>query len=802
MNTVKAAYGLSLVLLLSAGVALADGGVTFENISADPGGAGITYERVPSARFQNEKDAVAPFNGVIPIPAFGPMRAEEHGLDPRGIPGVAIFDFDNDGDQDIYVSNGPGAANALYSNQFMESGTVSFVDVSVAAGAAATDLDTNGICFGDIDNDGDKDLYLTSPGFGNRLLENQGDGTFSNITASAKVAGDRNSLACTFADVNNDGLLDLAVGNSYDDWNHRLPHRETSHYHSFQHSYLFMNTGGNVFSDKSAEAGLEEVSNMGGEGLLGGAWTWAISSFDYDQDGDVDILFADNQGLAPADASQRRGYLRLYDNDGSGKFTEVTETVGLDIVGAWMGISSGDLDCDGYMDVFATDVGLVSGPASSSRPLHQRHDGHFDDVGVGDLIGTPFGWGTSMFDYDNDGDNDIVFHGGIYVFDITIGANPGTVLQNTGLCSGVLDWDTDALTFDHMPRVVKGVAVGDLNNDGFTDVVTASSSNLRQLNYLPSVGILRPPTGSPFDPFLFFEVDWFPADGMNYLFFGAVDDEGNQLDQPNGTLGVEINSGDNGNNWFSATPRGSYGTLPAGKANRDGIGAVMRVYQPGVGLTSSRPVTGGSSFASQDSTTLEFGLGDNSWGMVNVLWPGGHTNNFVAHAGDRILTPEIPCDYASRFDDPESYAACVNQALDALTEAGVINGGDRDQYLEGAFHCEPSDEMACLNDGRFAVTIDWVTSDMQQSEAHLQPLELDKSAAFYFFAHDTVEAHVNILTGCGINDHYWVFAAASTNVEYTMTVIDTQDFSAKQYHNPLGETAMAITDTVAFATCP
>ncbi|HEX9736412.1 MAG TPA: CRTAC1 family protein [Thermoanaerobaculia bacterium] len=791
------------ILLVMTSTAWADGGVSFTHISQD-GGAGIAYARVPSPRAQEVEDLR---NGPpLPTAEFFSVARPNLAQKPNGAPGVALLDFDGDGDLDIYVTNGPGAANSLYSNQSVEGGGLTFVDVAVAAGAAATEQDSSGVCFGDVDNDGDEDLYVLGTGVPNILFENQGDGTFTDVTATAGVGGEgRHAVACSFADFNNDGLLDVVVGNSFNDWSHRRPvflnPAPLPHYPEMEHSYLFFNTGGNVFTDVSAAAGLESVSNMAGEGLSGAAFTWALASADYDQDGDVDILFADNQGFPPLDESQERGYLRLYDNDGAGNFTEVTYHAGLDVPGGWMGLDFGDFNCDGLLDFFATDLGMVAN--APSRWFLQQPGGVFVDSRAGDLVRTPFGWGTSVFDYDNDGDGDVIFHGGIEVVQFAFNHNPGSLLQNTGNCEANFRWDSGAVPFDHRNRVVEGVAVGDLNLDGFEDIVSVSSSEVDFTgDFTIPTPLLTGPTRSPFDIISVIE-----------LFFTGTINPGFQTYVPHtfrpGNLAVEISSAGNGNNWVELTARGTFGLLPGSRTNRDGIGAVIS-FTPAGGKTSIRPIIGGSSYASQDALAANFGLGQATYGTADVLWSGGVRNRIVdVRAGERLLVPEIPCDVATREQDRGGYLACVEGALDDLEDAGLIAAADRDRFLRGALSCLPGDEVMCLGDGsakgsaRFQVSVIWTDPATGITQpGKVRTVEGATSGTFYFYEPKIIESHFNLLKGCGINQHYWVFTSATTNLGHTLTVTDTLHGLTKTYTNPAGDLAPAILDTSAFATCP
>lgn len=666
----------ALALLLAASApALADGGVTFTDI-AENGGAGITYERMPSPRIAQNQALEAV--GVIPLATWRDVRANQTPMKAWGAPGVALLDFDNDGDLDVYATNGPGAANSLYSNQFGQTGLVNFVDVAVAAGADVTDQDSSGVCYGDIDNDGDNDLYVLGTGMPNRLLANQlaetGTATFVDVTAASNVGGgNRHPSGCSMADFNNDGLLDIVVGNTYDDWTHRRPTFVAELYPGLEHNQVFLNQGGNVFADVSAASGAETIA-----GLPGGSYTWAIAAVDYDLDGDTDIMYADTQGAPPASPADERGYLRPFQNDGSGNFTDVTEAAGLKGKwGSWMGYSFGDFNCDGYLDFFNTNLGNYMTQSLSTgftRHFLGGPGGTFTDPGVGDLVSTAFGWGTVTTDYDNDGDTDIVYHGGMDVLTIVAADNPGLLLQNQG-CTADFRYDFDAFQRDHGPRVVEGVAVGDLNNDGWEDIVSVADMRVGNTIYLPFSGILTPPYGSELDPHTFFEGVWLGTPA-GVIFNGNV--------RQRGDLAVEINGGGNGNGSVQVGVVGAKGLIAGGAVNRSGIGAVIG-FTPKGGQTVLRPVVGGASYASQDSLISSFGLGTANKGTVDVLWPGGTRNRlYDVHRGERLTLPEIPCSYDAEWPSYQAYHACVTNALDGLRAAGAIDTNLRGRLLSSA----------------------------------------------------------------------------------------------------------------------
>ncbi len=659
------------------GVALGDGGVTFHDIATDPT-VGIGYRRTESARdvlFDRFKQPQAV------------LRIEDLPYTPgqsRGNPGVALFDFDRDGDLDVYVTNGHGTPNSLYSNQLMETGELRFKDVAAAAGVEATEQDSSGVCYGDIDNDGDHDLYVLGSNEPNRLFENLGNGTFADITAASQTGGgNRTSTTCSFGDVNGDGLLDLVVANLFN-LESRLPLLVPELQRLAEHNQLFVNKGKSVFEDMSQASGLEN--------FLGASWS--IAMVDYDMDGDTDIIVADDQGgrkPAKQPGGADFGYIRIYQNDGVGQFRDVTEVSGTNRFGAWMGLSFGDLNGDGALDIFATNVGdylaavvapiggIETAPSEwASRWFLARGDGTFSDPGVGDLGTTPFGWGTSTADYDNDGDLDIVFHGGTDMAFFVDSTNPGVILQNDG--TGRFRRDSVALraSTNHLRRNVAGMAVGDLNNDGFLDIVSAS--NMDWPEPYPFVPIVEPLFGGQFDDAAFMWPTFKPLDPAN-PFAGYV---WNGMEPVDGSLSVEINDGGNGNKSVRVRLLGTKGLTRGGRVNRDGIGAVV-TFRPKEGRSVTKPVVSGGSFASSDGLDLIFGAPSDDKGIVEVLWPGGTRNRlYDVRPGEDILFPEIVCNPAGQSDGFHDYAKCVAESLEELEEAGIITEKHRARFFASA----------------------------------------------------------------------------------------------------------------------
>ncbi len=507
---------------------------------------GIDYARTRSIRddiYQEIRNDPSPAGGVF---QRVPTKS-------RGIPGVAIFDFDNDGDMDIYATNGPGTHNSLYSNQMMETGQLTFIDVGEISGAGAQAQDSSGVCFGDIDNDGDQDLYVLGTGEPNILFQNSGDGTFTDITEHARVAaGSLWSSSATMGDVNGDGLLDIYVGNIGNLNSSEVLFTEPFKWN--EHNQLFLNRGNNIFSDVSETSGIMNLTGLAAENAGQAGPTHAVGMVDYDLDGDIDIFSADDQaGILPLKyGGVDRGLIHIFQNDGSGHFTDVNVEQNTSHAGAWMGLSFGDFNHDGHMDFFASNMGLYNGapPELMERNLDQNAsrwylggENGFTRPPLNNVNATPFGWGTSVTDYDNDGDSDILFYGSLDLVGMIILSNPGVILRNDGAANFEYDRAAMLTSTDHVRRVVHGVAVGDLNNDGFNDIVSASNFNIPESVPLETFEDL----GGAFDGISSFV----PTFGQ----FGDPPSfryDPNLPDFPNGTLSVEMNSGNSNNSSSSS----------------------------------------------------------------------------------------------------------------------------------------------------------------------------------------------------------------------------------------------------------
>ena len=385
--------------------------------------------------------------------------------------GLALFDFDRDGDVDIYFLNGAplkgtkvdvAPRNRLYRND----GKWIFTDVTEQAGVGNTGFGL-GVTVGDYDNDGDLDLYVNNYG-PNCLYRNNGDGTFTDVTARAGVAnGHKVGAGANFLDMDKDGDLDLFVANYLDftyknhvvRFSNGIPKYAGPTDFPPTTNNLYRNNGDGTFTDVSLNAGLADLQG----------WGMGSVCADYDSDGDTDIFLA-NDVYANF----------LFENDGTGRFTERGLLAGLayDLHGddqGSMGIDCADYDNDGRLDFYQTSY------ARESTTLYRNFDGEmFEDVttvtGAGAGTRPYVTWGTGMVDFDNDGDRDIFVATGhlqdnIELYDNTTTTRTVNLLfMNTG--NGKFK-NISAQGGDGMlvTRRSRGAAFDDLDNDGDIDVV-------------------------------------------------------------------------------------------------------------------------------------------------------------------------------------------------------------------------------------------------------------------------------------------------------------------------------------------
>jgi len=385
--------------------------------------------------------------------------------------GLALFDYDSDGDVDLYFLNGAplegteaavAPRNALYRND----GGWRFTDVTASSGTGDTGFGL-GVCVGDYDNDGDADLYLNNYG-PNVLLRNNGNGTFTDVTAQADVGnGRRVGAGANFLDVDADGDLDLFVSNylkfTYQTHVARstrgVPKYSGPRDYPGETNTLYRNNGDGTFTDVSVSSGIARYEG----------WGMGTVCCDYDHDGDTDIYVAN-------DVSANF----LLQNDGRGKFSDAGLVAGaaFDIRGveqASMGAECGDFDNDGRLDLHVTSY--QAEPATLYRNVGA---GFFEDVtpSTGAGAGTlPFvTWGNGLVDFDNDGDRDLFVACGhiqdnIERYDDTSTYHTRNVLamnDGRGRFVNVSNRAGDGMAVKLASR---GAAFDDLDNDGDVDVV-------------------------------------------------------------------------------------------------------------------------------------------------------------------------------------------------------------------------------------------------------------------------------------------------------------------------------------------
>ena len=330
--------------------------------------------------------------------------------------GVSFADYDNDGDEDIFIAR-HHHPNILYSNN----GDGTFIDVAQEAAVDYSGTANQGI-WGDLDNDGDLDLYLANRDEDNILYQNNGDGTFTDITWTAGVWGDGRAKSVMFADVDADGWLDIYVANPYVD------------------NFLYRNNGNMTFLN------IVHWANANDNKIAMGS-----IFFDYDKDGDADLYLTH-------DANQ--AYI-LLQNDGTGRFTDVSEISGTDYSGMGMGVDVGDVNNDGWLDIYITNL-------SYNTLLLNNGDGTFSDISFDAAVTDPgMGWGTMFLDFDNDGFQDIYLANDSY-----FSPRPNVLYHNMGDNTFEI---VSANTPLHSMQAGYGVACADVNNDGWLEIMLANS---------------------------------------------------------------------------------------------------------------------------------------------------------------------------------------------------------------------------------------------------------------------------------------------------------------------------------------
>lgn len=429
---------------------------------------------------------VARESGLTTKTIFGGEHKNKYLLETTGC-GVAFYDYDNDGWLDIFLVNGtrlegfpPGQepTSRLFKNN--RDGT--FTDVTVKAGLVRSGWG-QAVCVGDYDNDGFDDLYVTYFGK-NVLYHNNGDGTFTDVSEKAGVAGNgkRWNTGCTFFDYDRDGYLDLFVAN-YIDMDLRtapVPESGPCLYKGVLvacgppgflggKNILYHNNGDGTFTDVSEKAGLFTASGTYGLGVL---------AADLDNDGWPDIYVADDSTASV-----------LYQNKKNGTFLDIATEAGCALSAdgkpqAGMGISAGDYDLDGNLDLVKTNF------AGDTPTLYHNLGGaSFEDTTFQAGLGKHtqyLGWGCGFFDMDNDGWLDILICNGHVYPEVEQLKTEAGYAQRKLLYKNLRNGRFDDVSYDagpgiSMPSSSRGCAFGDFDNDGDIDVVVNTVNDYPQL---------------------------------------------------------------------------------------------------------------------------------------------------------------------------------------------------------------------------------------------------------------------------------------------------------------------------------
>jgi hypothetical protein len=493
------------------------------------------------------------------------------------IGGVAIIDYNGDGRPDIYFVNGArlprmDKSDPRYSNQlYRNNGDGTFSDVTAQAGVRGNGYGM-GVAAADYDNDGCPDLYIAGVNR-NQLFHNNCDGTFTDVTAKAGVAGIHPKLGKTFSigagwfDYDNDGLLDLFVVN-YVQWD---PNEEPECSSGGARAYcspgayrgepnmLFHNNGDGTFTDVSERSG---IGKHIGKGM-------AAVFADYDNDGFTDV-FVSNDSY--------RNF--LFHNEGDGTFKEVgvVNAVAYNENGksiAGMGADFRDVDNDGKPEIF------VAAMFGDTFPLFRNRGHGFDDVtsawGISRAVRSMTAWGAGIYDFDNDGWKDLLASSGSVldnseVVDRLPSKLPNVLLRNAG-GKHFDDVAAQAGAGFRVPRAHRGAAFADFNNDGRIDAVITC------LNERPELLMNRTVIA---------------------------------------------------NHWLTLKLRGT-------KSNRQGLGAKIKVI-PSVGPAQYNQATTSVGFASASDDRVHFGLGQAaSVNTVEITWPSGIVQSLAGVNVDQII---------------------------------------------------------------------------------------------------------------------------------------------------------------------
>jgi hypothetical protein len=516
--------------------------------------------------------------GLTSVTTFGGRDTNRYLLETTGT-GVAMFDFDNDGLQDLFFVNGTTlegfpAGREPRPHLYRNLGGARFEEVTRAAGLDAQWGWGQGTCAGDYDNDGSEDLFVTYYGQ-NRLFRNTGAGRFEEVTdrAGLKDARMRWGTGCAFVDYDRDGRLDLFVAN-YIDMDLATAPTPDSGLCRYKGVPVACGppglTGGkNALYRNRGDGTFEDVSDRSGVTRANGTFGLGVSTLDFDDDGWVDIYVANDSNPSA-----------LYRNRHDGTFEDIGIKAGCAFSQdgkpqAGMGVGIGDFDRNGTMDIVKTNFA-----GDTSTLYANTGDGFCEDrtfdAGLG-LNTRWLGWGAGFVDFDNDGWLDIFLtNGHVYPEVRQLRTESGyeqrkVIYRNVG---GRFEDITDAVGPPATtPRAGRGTAFGDLDNNGTEDVVVA-----------------------------------------------------NVHDRPD----LFLTSAPRENHWVILRLVGT-------TSNRSAIGARVRVAAGDAVLV--REVRGGGSYISQNDLRVHVGIGKlDRITSVDVRWPNGNDERFEKVPIDRVTT--------------------------------------------------------------------------------------------------------------------------------------------------------------------
>ena len=495
--------------------------------------------------------------------------------------GVAVFDYDNDGNLDIFFTNGADISSLTktspkyWDRLFRNNGDGTFADVTEKAGLVGTGYD-NGAAVGDYDNDGCEDLFVGGV-YRDTLYHNNGDGTFTDVTEKAGLAhphheyGPLWSVGAAWLDVNNDGLLDLFVLNylSWDGTKEPVcifdgrPEYCHPKFYKELPDQLFLNKGDGTFVDVSAESGIRAHPGK----------AMGVGVADYDGDGLLD-LFLTNDKL----------FNFLFHNKGNGRFEEVAFETGVALpehgnLISGMGVDFRDLNNNGFPDI------ALAALENETFPLYQNDGtGGFEEItarsGMTTLSSPMAGYSPNIADFDNDGWKDLFVSRG-HVQSLAMAERAhieqfNTVFRNTA--NGRWHALTEEAGFaSQAPRRHRGAATGDFNHDGRLDIVVSALSA--------------------------------PAE-------------------------IWMNDSPAGHHWLELALEGT-------KSNRDAIGARIRISAGG--QKQFNQVTTAAGYASSSAGPVHFGLGTaTTVDEIEIRWPSGTTQMLKKVPADQILRVKEP----------------------------------------------------------------------------------------------------------------------------------------------------------------